>query len=161
MSAETTHPTRNVHCLQNLCGFPNDIVFIANLCLEKIITHHILIVFGFRYRGIQTYLKCSFKTITVTVTLFLLSRALCNKRRHIKSIQFYIYKTEIQFMLKRKQAERWTFIVRITTTNNRSEGIINLGGHLWNWVCRTLFTRWSLITVLHTYLFISNLILNL
>lgn len=105
-SAETTHLTRNVYCLQNLRGFPDGIVFIANLCLDKIITHHILIVFVFRYREAQTYSKCSFKTITVTVTFFLLSRALCNKRRHIKSIQFYFYKTEIQFMLKRKQAER-------------------------------------------------------
>lgn len=105
-SAETTHPTRHVYCLQNLRGFPDGIVFKANLCLEKIITHHILIVFVFRYREVPTYSKCSFKTITVTVTLFLLSRSLCNKRMHIKRIQFYFYKTEIQFMLKRKQAER-------------------------------------------------------
>lgn len=111
-SAETTHLARNVYCLQNLRGFPDGIVFRANLCLENIITHHILIVFVFRYRQqVQTYSKCSIKTITVTLTLFLLSRALCNKRRHIKSIHFYIYKTEIQFMLKRKQAERWYFIV--------------------------------------------------
>lgn len=89
-SAETTHLDRNVYCLQNLRGFPDGIVFRASLCLENILTHHILIVFVFRYREVQTYSKCSFKTITVTVTLFLLSRALCNIRRHIKSIHFYI-----------------------------------------------------------------------